>query len=936
MERLHDAPFSSITPSSPSRRVNEGSASNALSVSVSTHNNERAHNDYANIDCANNDYAMLVSPVDDDAILRATSTLMQEQQQQTEKHASSSVASNSFANPSFRFFPHTLGVDNGDHRSHHQHHYRKDLPLLTPDESGAWADFRFLGLDPNENNDDDGSAQLLVSPPSSPTPTTTATSTKAAPTATPSTNLSSTTTTSSIRESSRFKKMPSPGSGSNVGGANSSSSSSSKKRRTYNKLDISSTMGVPLLADQMDDENEGEEEEYEEGMFGGGSGSVESEDTESVGMRTKENSMADLNLVISSSGVETKTTNESGKTAASPTRLIDNLKSTLSPKSKTAKTATESTTTETTTNNKSSFLGYYANLESKTSNINNDDDDKTNVVDDNDGVVNEDDDDNGSTKKKHFSSLNNLLDEDGMGQEEVEGMVVEDEDLDEEEEDNRPEEERNGGVFKTVEVLPAGWERHESDDGPYYWHIKSGTIQLEAPEGTIRRPASPTSAVSAAVTVDEKNLLNKGKGAGPFQSAADQDAATAGQEHLREFEDHALKFASESLKNLELQNASAVGDDSLTNSGLFTANGGVVDGKDVDKIPLAGPQRFAVKSLGWLQVEESDLTPERSSKAVNRCIVELSNPGGGAGGGVGRHSSTGRSGVGGGASRSLAADSIGGWGEGKDLSMEITDDHLILVDATDTVLTKLSIQSIRVWGVGRDNEHDFAYVAREKSAARQYLCHVFRCEVPARAIANALRDACRRLMAERQKMQSLKQQQLVEKAAAAAAAASSSEVAIIQSESDQSNHLRTPATRPGSLPMSYQNGPSSLSSGAADPEGAEDDDEAFASNQVQQPLSLTSFPTPMEEPRKSMKAEYLGSVQVPKPMGMEVLTPAIEKLSTRVPRDRWQKVDVVVAPSTVQVPFCVCAFSPFCWTVCLLYRSFVTFILVDLPGKTWF
>ena len=34
---------------------------------------------------------------------------------------------------------------------------------------------------------------------------------------------------------------------------------------------------------------------------------------------------------------------------------------------------------------------------------------------------------------------------------------------------------------------------------------------------------------------------------------------------------------------------------------------------------------------------------------------------------------------------------------------------------------------------------------------------------------------------------------------------------------------------------------------------------------------------------------------------MEMLTPAIEKLSTRVPRDRWQKVEVVVAPSTVQV-----------------------------------
>ena len=34
--------------------------------------------------------------------------------------------------------------------------------------------------------------------------------------------------------------------------------------------------------------------------------------------------------------------------------------------------------------------------------------------------------------------------------------------------------------------------------------------------------------------------------------------------------------------------------------------------------------RFAVMSLGWVEISESDLTPERSSKAVNKCIVDLS------------------------------------------------------------------------------------------------------------------------------------------------------------------------------------------------------------------------------------------------------------------------------------------------------------------------
>lgn len=36
------------------------------------------------------------------------------------------------------------------------------------------------------------------------------------------------------------------------------------------------------------------------------------------------------------------------------------------------------------------------------------------------------------------------------------------------------------------------------------------------------------------------------------------------------------------------------------------------------------PMRFAVRSLGWVRIAEEDLTPERSSRAVNKCIVDLS------------------------------------------------------------------------------------------------------------------------------------------------------------------------------------------------------------------------------------------------------------------------------------------------------------------------
>lgn len=40
---------------------------------------------------------------------------------------------------------------------------------------------------------------------------------------------------------------------------------------------------------------------------------------------------------------------------------------------------------------------------------------------------------------------------------------------------------------------------------------------------------------------------------------------------------------------------------------------------------------------------------------------------------------------------------------------------------------------------------DFAYVARDRNT-RRFMCHVFRCDTPARTIANTLRDICKRLM----------------------------------------------------------------------------------------------------------------------------------------------------------------------------------------------
>ncbi|KAL6728459.1 hypothetical protein Aduo_010231 [Ancylostoma duodenale] len=137
------------------------------------------------------------------------------------------------------------------------------------------------------------------------------------------------------------------------------------------------------------------------------------------------------------------------------------------------------------------------------------------------------------------------------------------------------------------------------------------------------------------------------------------------------------------------------------------------------------PIRFAVRSLGWTEIAEEDLTAERSSRAVNRAIVDLS---------------TGRNDV---------MDNVSKWGDGRELIMELDDNELTLIDPdTMTVVHSEKIPQIRVWGVGRDNGRDFAYVARDRNS-RRFMCHVFRCDTPAKTIANTLRDICKRLMMHR-------------------------------------------------------------------------------------------------------------------------------------------------------------------------------------------
>lgn len=72
-------------------------------------------------------------------------------------------------------------------------------------------------------------------------------------------------------------------------------------------------------------------------------------------------------------------------------------------------------------------------------------------------------------------------------------------------------------------------------------------------------------------------------------------------------------------------------------------------------------------------------------------------------------------------------------------------------------------------------------------------------------------------------------------------------------------------------------------------------------NQFKFKFKAQSFPTPMEEPKKVLKAQYLGSHEVTQPNGIEVLNDAIDKYMEEIKPENWENVNVSVAPSMISI-----------------------------------
>ncbi|KAK0151555.1 Amyloid-beta A4 precursor protein-binding family B member 2 [Merluccius polli] len=424
--------------------------------------------------------------------------------------------------------------------------------------------------------------------------------------------------------------------------------------------------------------------------------------------------------------------------------------------------------------------------------------------------------------------------------------------------------------FQTDPDLPPGWKKITDMAGVYYWHIPTGTTQWERPAAvaaattTGPAPGGPLEPhASAPAPGDMTSMPHKHSPSSPstspthdlqaeiFFGASPRSGSTTSDSSLEPLTTHEpilptcgfvnscyfgmsdQECASQlEEKEKDLQAATVNPDPSLKEfegatlryASLKLRNHQPVEEEESSSSNCDSEAKcFAVRSLGWVEMAEDDLAPGKSSVAVNNCIRQLSY------------------------SKNDIRDTVGIWGEGKDMYLVLENNMLNLVDPMDrSVLHSQPIASIRVWGVGRDNGRDFAYVARDKNT-RILKCHVFRCDTPAKAIATSLHEICSRIMTERKIAKALAGGSLQDRVKAG---------------------LDLPLQ--GTLNTSFK---------AAVPE----------------------FPTPKTELVQKFQVFYLGMLPVARPIGMDILNGAIDSLVGSSNRDDWTSVALSVADATVTI-----------------------------------
>ncbi|XP_069027260.1 amyloid beta precursor protein binding family B member 2 isoform X1 [Embiotoca jacksoni] len=301
--------------------------------------------------------------------------------------------------------------------------------------------------------------------------------------------------------------------------------------------------------------------------------------------------------------------------------------------------------------------------------------------------------------------------------------------------------------------LPPGWREISDSSEVYFWHIPTGTTQYDRPVASSNQHTSssnepntehgpqqetqvslkpPNERPSSLISDSSVEPVPSPSGSSPSPSLSPSfspssnpsNDITSSEQNVNtttctanELKDYPV-YPDPSLKAFEGA--------TLRYASLKLNPPAQLETVDLDST-FSDPEAmsFPVRSLGWVEMAEQDLCEGRSSVAVHHCIRQLSY------------------------CRRDIRDSAGVWGEGKGMLLVLQDRMLTLVDPDDhSLLHSQPISSIRVWGVGRDHDRDFAYVARDKNT-RVLKCHVFRCDTPAAAIATSLHEICSKIMAER-------------------------------------------------------------------------------------------------------------------------------------------------------------------------------------------
>ncbi|MBN3297327.1 APBB2 protein, partial [Amia calva] len=294
--------------------------------------------------------------------------------------------------------------------------------------------------------------------------------------------------------------------------------------------------------------------------------------------------------------------------------------------------------------------------------------------------------------------------------------------------------------------LPPGWRTIRDSTGTYYWHVPTGTTQWQHPayQQSMDFPLQTTrssggNCVSCIMNQKTHNYF--------FLPLFQSGIYIYFMLQNTEFDLIKILIENDNYLNVVVhwQNSSmclCILSLATPATECFSLFCGLISGKDNYICPVRSSlpwqeedyfctntdpdsKCFAVRSLGWVEIPEEELTPGKSSIAVNNCIQQLSH------------------------SKCEGRDAMGAWGEGQDMVMILKKDTLSLVDPVDHSLIHCQpIINIRVWGVGCNNGRDFAFVANDKDTC-MLKCHVFRCDVPAKAIATALHEMCSKIMSER-------------------------------------------------------------------------------------------------------------------------------------------------------------------------------------------